>query len=136
MLDKHNLDHAPFAAAAHKTNGEAYFISFDRPDFKTLRKRIVIPDHSSSWGPPLWKAIHIESQSVKDIPEWIESIASRLPCGECKDHFRLFLAAHPVVDPFVWAYDLHEAVNTRLGKKGMTLEEALGDAKPLAIELK
>lgn len=67
----------------------------------------------------LWGEIHDPARSWS--PDFIQSIANRLPCGDCRDHFRAYVAANPPpigddVACHAWGIALHNAVNARLGK--------------------
>lgn len=76
-------------------------------------------------GPPLWRALHEFARTWKgDITaaqEHFAALDAALPCGECRQHWRALLAAHPpdlqsAAAFHRWTVDRHNDVNTRLGK--------------------
>lgn len=96
---------------------------------------------TSIWGPPLWHTLHAISfnypvkptiKQAKDYMEWFGGLKNILPCKYCRDNLTDNLKKLPM-EPTVfesratlskYIYDLHETVNTMLGKKsGLTFEE-------------
>jgi hypothetical protein len=68
------------------------------------------------WGPPLWRELHTKTDAD---PAWLERFTSRVPCGECRGHWRAVLAEIPPVFGAgwrEWTIRAHDAVNARLGK--------------------
>lgn len=79
------------------------------------------PQH---WGPPLWKLLHTATGDPSAILAWV---TARIPCGDCKRHWREMLIAHPPVHGagwFEWTWKIHDFVNERLGKARPSLEES------------
>ena len=79
------------------------------------------------WGPRLWKEIH--SISLKNNPiifkKFLNSLPNKIPCKECKLHFREYMRTHPVTkDTVRWGIDFHNSVNRRIGKKILSYKEA------------
>jgi hypothetical protein len=76
----------------------------------------------------IWSAIHTTAAAGTLSDARLDEILKGLPCGTCLDHFKAIRAQIPLpADPAKqleasWAW--HEAVNARLGKPGITLEEA------------
>ncbi|NDG72296.1 MAG: hypothetical protein EBY32_13575 [Proteobacteria bacterium] len=84
-----------------------------------------VKNEPAVWGPILWKELHdrtgeyamdVEAENV-----WIESFQSRIPCGQCKTHFRSLITEMPPDlasrEGYVqWAVDVHNRVNESLGK--------------------
>ena len=91
------------------------------------------------WGPGLWRFLH-------SLPRYGESVASTqavlqhldLPCPDCRKHYRQFLAAHPVggLDTREalesWIFQLHNEVNSRLGKSQYALDQCRQDCEDLS----
>ena len=82
------------------------------------------------WGPPLWKEIHVTSLSLRpeEFKEYLDDVDSKIPCIECRNHFRTYREAHPVgpkTDPVRWGIYFHNAVNKRLRKPELPYKEAL-----------
>lgn len=82
------------------------------------------------WGPPLWREIHTSALTL-ETPEARQQhaagIVARVPCGECKAHWKEWSAAHPArvataEEYFAWTVEAHNAVNTRQGKPTLTVE--------------
>ena len=95
------------------------------------------------WGPPLWKIIHgiayysgkVTSNRILAIDEqrefqWlIKHLEMVIPCIECRRHVIGYRAAHPIelsVSAVKWAWEFHQAVNTRLKKVGMDFSDDIG----------
>jgi hypothetical protein len=52
---------------------------------------------------------------------WLDTFAGRVPCGECRRHWREMVAKIPpdlsaAAAYWQWTVDAHNAVNVRLGK--------------------
>lgn len=84
----------------------------------------------------MWVELHERALSHtpgKNDSKWITQWSSRLPrfttgC-RCKEHWSKYYNNHPINFTqlgayFQWTVDAHNAVNTRLGKKSLTVEEA------------
>ena len=96
---------------------------------------------TSVWGPPLWHVLHTMSFNypVKPTSEQKEyyydffiNLKNILPCKYCRDNYTVNLEKIPLTksvlknrDSFSrWVYNMHELVNTNLGKKsGLTYDE-------------
>ena len=95
------------------------------------------------WGPTTWACLHLlcmgaperlEAQQRRSMQSFIESLGEILPCAKCRDHFRENLTVYPLNDEalqtsaaiFAWSVNVHNRVNTVLGKKTWSLEEAKG----------
>jgi hypothetical protein len=91
------------------------------------------------WGPNAWKFLHtvtfayppnpsIDQQRAAD--SFFSSLAPLLPCSECQTHYTSELATHPPdtrsgATLSAWLVDLHNRVNTRLGKPQYSYEQAV-----------
>jgi len=94
-------------------------------------------------GPGIWNLLHscginAVDDKTKNIFEYIVVIVrSRLKCDLCIMHFDNFLQTHPLkqyrniisvkgthIGYFQWSVELHNAVNTKLGKKLVSLPQA------------
>jgi hypothetical protein len=86
------------------------------------------------WGPPLWHYLHIMSfnypvkPSIKDKKHYrrfILNLKNVLPCGYCRKNLKKNLKMLPLNNAALknretfskWVFNLHELVNTMLGKK-------------------
>lgn len=96
---------------------------------------------TSVWGPPLWHVLHTLSFNypVKPTTEQKEyyynffiNLKNILPCKYCRDNYTANLKKNPLKKSSLknretfskWLYNMHELVNTNLGKKsGLTYEE-------------
>jgi len=79
------------------------------------------------WGPGLWNALHTASLigSADALAAIAIALANSIPCPECTEHYKTWLAEHPVVgvtDMVSWFLDIHNSVNLRNGKATWTLE--------------
>jgi hypothetical protein len=74
-------------------------------------------------GPALWREIHTRE---KNDAGWLATIAGRLPCGACRADWIAYVAANPPdfgEEWALWTWRAHNAVNEKLGKPEMPLEE-------------
>ena len=108
---------------------------------------------NKEWGPFLWRTLHGLAERVgtsisalyeaEERRNWISvlsGIGTMLPCDECRDHYKEYLAAHSLkgIETVpkselrtwirTWLWSLHQDVNLRLGK---TVEIALEDLPAL-----
>jgi muconolactone delta-isomerase len=84
-------------------------------------------DRMKAEGPALWAEWHRRALArAGDDSGYLRSLAQRLPCGQCRADFVAILAAHPPRwdDYFAWTVEVHNDVNTRLGKPAVTVEAA------------
>ena len=80
----------------------------------------------------LWQEIHtrpLELKAPQDDSAYIARLLPRVPCGECRTHWKKLLAELPPdyssLDAyFAWTVNAHNRVNERLGKSVLTVEEA------------
>jgi len=94
----------------------------------------------SIWGPHLWTGLHYVAlgypggASATDRAHYkafYEGLSNVLPCGKCVQHYIQLLKESPIdayLDTadtlFEWTVIIHNAVNKRLGKKEVSLEQA------------
>lgn len=98
-------------------------------------------------GPGIWYIIHkraFHSRTAKEEREYIQlvkKIINEFPCNECKQHALDYWDQHPIEEYigvmlewkgeelrlgiFLWGFIFHNNVNKRLGKRTLTLTEAL-----------
>ena len=88
------------------------------------------------WGPYFWTTMHIVSLGVSRQPTaeeqagiraFYESLAIVIPCPICREHYKEALTSTPIQtssrDAVVeWVYDIHNVVNTTLGKPQLSWE--------------
>lgn len=75
----------------------------------------------------LWRKLHTTALAGNLTPEWLNTFAPRLPCGDCQQHWTSLLKEIPPVfgaGSFEWSVTVHNAVNRRLGKPEWTVEDA------------
>ena len=93
------------------------------------------------WGPFFWHTIHIVALGYPRDPsyghkkatkEFFESLQQLIPCPICKQHYISHMAKMPIgpsldnrKDLFRWTVDLHNEVNTMLGKRKYTETEVI-----------
>ena len=100
------------------------------PDAKAVTSdaaRVV----SSAVYRQLWAELHRAPWDVPeaDWAEWLAAFALRIPCGECRSHWKEVVAS--LKSPFCgqlgffkWTVSAHNLVNERLNKPSMTFETA------------
>ncbi len=95
----------------------------------------------SVWGPHGWKFMHYVSLGYPIHPTnnekehyktFYESLQYILPCGKCAQNYAENLKQHPIDksldtrDNLIkWVIDIHNKVNTELGKPIVPYEDAL-----------
>lgn len=91
---------------------------------------------TSAWGPPMWQTIHFVALAYRgersdEYVSFFESLRGVIPCRTCAEHYAQHLEQDPVKDNlkdnhalFDWTVRLHNAVNTRLGKREWKYNEA------------
>lgn len=97
--------------------------------------------HPRIWGRDMWRSIHyialgypVHNPSV-DIKQsyisFFSVLGSVLPCAKCAQHYNRHLTSYPLepsltgrAELFRWTVDLHNGVNTSLGRKTWTYEQA------------
>ncbi len=91
------------------------------------------------WGPIFWDAMHIVSLAYPVQPSeedkagakaFFESLSVVLPCPICRTHYSEKIKASPVAtgskgELIYWVWDIHNQVNTLLGKPTITIEAFL-----------
>jgi hypothetical protein len=109
----------------------------------------------SDWGPTLWAILHgFAEHSGKNEDErhlWItmlEGLSKIIPCPECSKHVVEWIKVHPLVGLkkvpigalrswiIDYLYELHEAVNKRLGKPSFPKDMLSETYAPLDIQVK
>jgi len=99
---------------------------------------LVIVD-TSIWGAPLWRILHIAAQASGGktvVPLWrklLEAMKTGLPCPDCSAHYNAWYNSHQLrfgliprnfQGPIVrWVLDLHNNVNSRLGRAPWTVAQ-------------
>ena len=103
------------------------------------------------WGRPGWRFLHLITNEYPVNPTLEErenyrlfftQIQYVLPCGKCRRHYQLNLAAMPLTDDvmrtrltlMVWLINLHNQVNRQTGKKVLTYTEAFEAIRKMAEE--
>lgn len=87
-------------------------------------------------GPKLWTELHRHALSLPGAPIektlrlWLDDFARRLPCGDCRSHWKKMVKATPpdlsgAAAFFAWTVARHNEVNARLGKPAMSVADAL-----------
>ena len=95
----------------------------------------------SVWGPLFWHTMHIVAIGYPQNPtyaqkraakEFYESLSFLIPCPVCREHYQTHLQKMPLTphldkreDLFKWTVELHNEVNTLLGKPRLLDSEVL-----------
>jgi hypothetical protein len=94
------------------------------------------------WGKHFWATAHYITLSYPSNPTpnekqnvkiFFEVLAFLLPCGKCRSHYANNLKVNPLTDNILsskyklieWLVNLHNEVNTRTGKRTITVDEAI-----------
>jgi hypothetical protein len=93
----------------------------------------VAPLKSVNWadlGRAMWAELHGRALSPVGLcASWLAEWTSRIPCGDCRRHWRALLVELPPVfgeGAFGWSVAAHNAVNRRLGKVERSEADARG----------
>jgi Erv1 / Alr family len=85
----------------------------------------------ASRGPAMWAELHRWALGgcVEHGQQWLEQFSRRIPCGECKLHWRRHIKQAPADFSsaealFEWTVEAHNGVNRRLGKPEMAADAA------------
>lgn len=100
------------------------------------------------WGPIFWHTIHIVTLAYPQNPteadkagarKFFESLQTVLPCPLCRQHYAQKLLDSPVDaalgsrgDLILWAFELHNSVNTMLGKPTITVDQFIAHMRSLS----
>ncbi len=85
------------------------------------------------FGPGTWIATHVlalvsdQNEDYAFYSLYIYRMVHALPCGQCRKHGVRYIDKYPVPKSgsmFNWSIDFHNAVNKRLGKPEMSIEQA------------
>lgn len=70
-----------------------------------------------------WKKLHTENFDAEKFEKWIERIPG---CSTCRDNFRKLIESNPprFDDWFKWTWEIHNAVNAKIGKPIMDWDAA------------
>ena len=99
---------------------------------------------TSVWGPPLWHVLHTISfnypveptkKQMEDYYNFYANLKNILPCRYCRENLANNLKKIPLTKKVMknrdslsrWVYNLHETVNTMLGKKSNLTYEMVRD---------
>lgn len=94
-----------------------------------------IPANAAITGSGLWFSIHIMSihastaEKYQSVVWFINLLSLTHPCLECRNHMTNYLTTHPLSqvglkDLFRYTVEFHNAVNKRLNKPLISLEDA------------
>lgn len=79
-------------------------------------------------GPERWSVFHNATRKGIADGQWLRVFNRSLPCHSCKQDWAELTAKNPPPkEPsaqFAWGWDLHNRINTKLGKPIMSLEDA------------
>lgn len=93
------------------------------------------------FGPSMWRTLHAvaftypnnpSEQERKNYIDFFRSVGNVIPCPSCGVHYRKYMDEHPLEADSKdslsrWVYDLHQDVNKRSGKSGLTWEQVKDD---------
>ena len=90
-------------------------------------------------GPGVWTTIHLLAANIESSVDrkmfegFMEGLRAKFPCEKCRTHMNEYMKAYPVgktfrssnlESTFEWTVDFHNAVNRRLRKPAMSMDEA------------
>lgn len=84
------------------------------------------------WGPIYWNFLHSHSiifdgkMSTEEIKNFLQTFTNNIPCIECREHYEKYIKENEFdrsVSYKQYILNLHNDVNTRLGKKLYTLQQ-------------
>jgi hypothetical protein len=88
----------------------------------------------SDWGPALWRYLHIVASYCEDPNAFcglLRSVSLTMPCPDCRNHLIKYLLRFPpesticgVNKATVYIFDLHNHVNTLIGKPTLSRSDA------------
>jgi len=97
--------------------------------------------HPSIWGSQLWYIMHLISFEYPTNPteydkriyhDFYTSLKDVIPCEDCKKHYREHITRYPLTphldsrDNLVkWVIQVHNFVNTSLGKPTLSIEQVM-----------
>jgi hypothetical protein len=112
-----------------------------RPHYIYIRVNKMTSLDPNIWGPHFWTTLHYIASAYDDNPNpsvkmamktFIRSIPTLLPCKECPDHAfdyikkaNLDSAVSNRSQLFAFFVHFHNAVNIRLGKPTLSLQNAI-----------
>jgi len=96
------------------------------------------------WGPPMWHTLHTitfnyptnpTKEQKKQYLNFFINIKDILPCKYCRDNYAKNLLIYPLTSKVMknrdtltkWLYDIHEEINTNLGKQSQLSFEEVRD---------
>lgn len=100
--------------------------------------------HNTTWGPAMWSILHHCTERIGMFPSkaalseektmWVgflQQLQYTLPCIKCRPHYTDYFIKKGLPDITKegvrrWLYELHTAVNERLGKPNIAYEELEG----------
>jgi hypothetical protein len=103
----------------------AVYVRSDEPSTETVKH---IP--GVAYSPAItqrqqahWKKLHTESFDSEKFQRWVERIPG---CSTCRENFRKILEINPprFDDWQRWSWEIHNAVNEKIGKPEFTYQEA------------
>jgi hypothetical protein len=95
------------------------------------------------WGKHIWKSIHYIALGYPELPTdedkynyytFFISLKNVLPCEICRNHYTdILINKLPLTDDILknknnllkWTIDLHNIVNSKIGKKILSYEDAI-----------
>jgi hypothetical protein len=106
-------------------------------DYSHVKPRSYV--HQLSWGPSMWQFIHVicynydilfegkkKNEYYGNMMTIISTLVYLIPCSHCRKCYASFLKNNkfPISKTFRWSVDLHNMVNSKLGKKIVDCEIA------------
>ncbi len=119
-------------------NSSAYIPMLESPD--QVPVVTTMSKAPAQWGPHLWYVMHTAAANYPDAPStceqngmqhWLQSLKWIIPCKSCAQHYAQYIEPPKLKEAcasrqqlFSFLVDLHNAVNERLGKPIMSIEDA------------
>lgn len=101
------------------------------------------------WGPIFWTTMHIVTIGYPSFPteeekkgavDFFESLQTMIPCPICKEHYKANLQKSPVRDAvddkqklIRWLFNMHNTINTQLGKSEISWREFIYSIVGLSV---
>ena len=94
---------------------------------------------NTNWGPDAWYKFHREAAKYPDYPTnydakrityfYYQKFLEYIDCPSCKkEYIRIInnntIKIYSKIDLFMWTVDIHNAINSKLGKKIISYDEA------------
>lgn len=119
----------------------------DNSEWHTYLNQLVISDaiRPSNWGPPCWNFLDYlcfsypiapNAEEQQNMANYFNALKNVLPCLTCKTDFKQMLDEDPIDRHLhsrealtLWLLDKHNRVNSKLGKKQLSINDYVNHFK-------